>query len=134
MVSNLVSGILVSSFAISAPFAVAVLDVAPLYASTHGAGTIVVDRAAEGIGNAFASLPQICVDPAIAPAATRASKGDLPRTADCTGATWPKIAASCLSTVDGSPTPHVRTITIGYQAGANTTVIARIPAEELTRH
>ena len=36
--------------------------------------------------------------------------------ARCAGAVWPNIDTSCLSRMDGSPAPRVRTITIGYQA------------------
>ncbi len=89
--------------------------------------------AAERIGGAFASLQETNVDPAIATAATRASKGDLAIPADCASATWPNIDRSCLSTADGSPAPYVRTITVGYQTGSNTTVLLRVPAAVAAR-
>ena len=109
MVGNLVSGILISSFAVSAPLAVAVFDVAPLFAGTSS-GTIVVERA-EWIGNAFSPLPQMSFDPATAQTPTLASKGDLPR----------------------APAPDDRSITIGYQVGANITVLARVPGAKVAR-
>jgi hypothetical protein len=68
------------------------------------------------------------INPAIATTATRASKGDLAIPADCASATWPNIDRSCLLKADGSPAPYVRTVTIGYQTGANSTVLLRVPA------
>jgi hypothetical protein len=36
-------------------------------------------------------------------------------------------------TADGKPAPHVRTITVGYQAGQSTTVLLRIPTAEVAQ-
>ena len=104
-------------------------DAAPSNAQARAATAATrVDVAAEQIGGAFASLRETNINPAIATAATRASKGDLAIPADCASATWPNIDRSCLSTADGSPAPYVRTVTIGYQTGANSPVLLRVPA------
>jgi hypothetical protein len=61
----------------------------------------------------------------------RAGKGDLYAPRDCAAAVWPNVDAACLTRVDGSPAQAVRTVTIGYQEGANTTVLVRMPAPEM---
>lgn len=106
------------------------LLVAPFNASASAAQTG-SDVAADRIGGAFATLAEIQPEPAIAAAAARLSKGDLGASAACADAVWPNIDASCLSTADGSRARHVRTITIGYQAEENTTVLVKIPATEV---
>jgi hypothetical protein len=106
--------------AISAPFALPALAVEPLNASVV---------AADRVDKAFASLSEAAIDPAIASAAARAPKGDFAPA--CANAVWPNIEAACLVTADGRPARHVRTITIGYQAGGNTTVLVRLPAAEI---
>jgi hypothetical protein len=112
---------------------VAGLLAAPFNASARAAATIGPDVAAERIGQAFASFSEIEPDPALTAAAARVSKGDIGVPANCANAVWPNIDASCLSTADGAPAPRVRTITIGYQAGENTTVLVRIPAAEVAQ-
>jgi hypothetical protein len=113
---------------------VAGLLIAPFNASARAAGGQTnVDIAADRIGEAFASLSGVQPEAAIAAAAVRVSKGDLAAAPACTKAVWPNIDASCLSTVDGSPAPHVRTITIGYRADQNTTILVRIPAAEVVQ-
>jgi hypothetical protein len=113
---------------------VAGLMLAPLNGGAHAAATRAeADIAAARIGGAFATISDATVDPAIAAAATRAQKGDLARAADCATATWPNIDASCLSTADGRPAPHVRTVTVGYQTGQSTTLLLRIPTAEIAQ-
>jgi hypothetical protein len=110
---------------------IAGLLIAPFNASARAAATsgVAVDR----IGAAFATLSEVTPDPAIAAAAARLSKGDLASPANCAGAVWPNIDASCLRTADGSRARHVRTITIGYQSGENTTVLVRVPSGEVAQ-
>ena len=107
----------------------------PFIAQARAApGTTRVDIiAAERIGGAFASLQETEIDPTTATTAAHPSKGDLVIPADCAAATWPNVDRSCLSTADGSPAPYVRTITIGYQTGSNTTVLLRVPAAVAAR-
>ena len=113
---------------------VAGLLAAPFNASARAAaGQTGIDVAADRIGGAFATLPEIEIDPALAAAAARLSKGDLDASAACAEAVWPDVAASCLSTADGARARPVRTVTIGYQAGANTTVLMRVPAGEVAQ-
>ncbi|MGH6924643.1 MAG: hypothetical protein ACRED5_12975 [Propylenella sp.] len=123
MIKTLPSGILISTIAISLSIAAAALPAAPLSANAD---------AAERIDDAFASL-SANVDPPGANAAIRSPKGDLPRPSGCASVIWPNIDASCLSTTDGSPAPNVRTITIGYRSGVNTTVLLHIPAAEVAQ-
>ncbi len=108
---------------------VAGLMLAP-YGGAHAAAGR-TDVVAERIGGAFAVISETQSDAAIAATVTQAPKGD--RQASCAAATWPNIDASCLTTADGQPAPHVRTVTIGYQAGQNTTVLMRIPSVEVAQ-
>jgi hypothetical protein len=112
---------------------VAGLLAAPFNASARAASQAGSDIAADRIGAAFSAIPEkMRADPAIAAAAARLSKGNL-APADCATAVWPNIDASCLSTADGSAAPRVRTITVGYQTGENTTVLVRIPSAEMAQ-
>jgi hypothetical protein len=124
----------IAVLAISLPLAIVTAPAASLSTNAAAAeGGIGVDMVAERIGGAFASLPQTSVERVGADAVTLPPKGGRQRTSDCAGATWPNIDASCLSTADGSPAPHVRTITIGYQAGANATVLLRFPNADVAQ-
>lgn len=126
MIKILASSIPISVLAISLPLAIAAAPAAPFNASAAVApGVTSVDVVAERIGGAFASLPKTSVERA--DAVILSPKGDRRRTSDCASATWPNIDTACLSTADGSPAPHVRTITIGYQTGQNATVLLRVP-------
>jgi hypothetical protein len=87
---------------------------------------------ADRIGGAFAGFSEMRQDPALVAAAAQALKGDA-APGCCVDGVWPNIDASCLSTADGSPAPHVRTITIGYQTGQNTTVLMRVPTSEVAQ-
>jgi hypothetical protein len=126
MIKALAAGVLILAAVTSAPFAPPAVAAEPVTAS--GAATDII--AADRIGRAFASLSEAAVDPAIA-ADARAPKGDFAPA--CANAVWPNIEAACLVTADGGPAPVVRTITIGYQAGENTTVLVRIPAAEIAQ-
>ena len=64
-------------------------------------------------------------------ASDQAPRGDLESAAGCLGQTWPDISADCLVSADGSPTQQVRTVTIGYQSGDDTTVLVRMPAPQV---
>jgi hypothetical protein len=64
----------------------------------------------------------------LAASAEQAPRGDLLLPAGCLGQVWPDISAECLITEDGSAAGEVRTVTIGYQTGDNTTVLVRLPA------
>lgn len=64
-------------------------------------------------------------------AADQAPRGDLLVPAGCLGQTWPDISAECLVSADGTPARQVRTVTIGYQAGDDTTVLVRMPAPQV---
>ena len=112
---------------------VAGLLIAPFNASARAAGQIDTGTAADRIGGAFAALSEMQPDPALAAAAARALKGDFGAAAACAGAVWPNIDAGCLSTANGAPARHVRTITIGYQADENTTVLVRVPTAEMAQ-
>jgi len=85
------------------------------------------------IGAAFASVSDVAPDAALSDAAAQASKGDLGISAKCAGAVWPNIDSTCLSRMDGSAAPRVRTITIGYQVDAGTTVLVRVPTDGLVK-
>ena len=109
------------------------LLIAPFNASARAAGQLDTGVATDRIGGSFATLTEMQPDPALAAAAARVLKGDLAAAPACAGAVWPNIDAACLSTADGSPARHVRSITIGYQAGENTTVLVRVPAQEMAQ-
>jgi hypothetical protein len=55
-----------------------------------------------------------------------ATKGD--RLGGCAGQVWPAVDAACLATANGAPERRLRTVTIGYRNGEDTTVLVRIPA------
>ncbi len=113
---------------------VAGLLAAPFSASARASSSpVAVDVAGDRIGAAFASFADEAPDAALASAAASLSKGDLGPSVNCAGAVWPNIDASCLSTADGSPAPRVRTVTIGYQAGQNTTVLVRVPTSAMSQ-
>jgi len=126
MIKVLAAGMLILAGAISAPLALPALA-EPLNAS--GAETNVV--AAGRIDSAFASLSEAETDPAIASAAARAPKGDFAPA--CANAVWPNIEAGCVATADRRPARHARTVTIGYQAGGNATILVRLPAAEIAQ-
>ena len=134
MNKTLASGIRIAILAIAFPLAIATAPAAPLdvNAAVAEAGTG-VDMAAERIGGAFAALSQNGVVRVGEDAVMLPPKGDRQRTSDCAGATWPNIDAACLSTADGSAAPHVRTVTIGYRAGANGTDLIRVPGADLAQ-
>ncbi len=124
MIKILVPGIRISVF-VFLPLAIAF---APFNASAAFAqGVTNVDIVAERIGDAFASLSKTSVGRVGADAVILSPKGDRQRTSDCASATWPNVDTACLSTADGSAVPDVGTMTIGYRAGANTTVLFRSP-------
>jgi hypothetical protein len=129
MAKTLASSILIYAFAIALPLAAATSWAAPLNAGAAVAVGASGDSIAERIGGAFASRSQTNVEWLGADAVTLSPKGDRQRTSDCAGATWRNIDASCLMTAAGSPAPHVRTITVGYQTGANTTLLLRFPPQ-----
>ena len=133
MIKILASSILMSAFAIALPLSAGTLSAAPLNAGADVAAAATGDDAAARIGGAFASLPQTRAEQASADTVTLPPRGERQRTSDCASATWPNINTSCLSTADGSPAPYVRTITIGYQAGANTTLLLRFPGAEMAQ-
>ena len=103
------------------------LVAAPFNTSANAAGQIQFDSAGR-IDGAFAAIERVDPAPALTTAVLRAAKGDRFAPVNCKGAVWPNIDRACLTTVDGSPAPAVRTITIGYQEGEATTVLVRMPA------
>ena len=111
---------------------IAGLLIAPFTASASAAASQ-SGVAADRIGAAFATLSDVTPDPALQAAVASFAKGDLGSSANCAGAVWPNIDASCLSTANGAPAKHVRTITIGYQSGENTTVLVRVPSAEVAQ-
>jgi hypothetical protein len=126
MIKALAAGTLVVGGLISAPFALPALAIGgPLNASGAEADVVIADR----IGRAFASLSEATVEPENAAAVAGAPKGDFAPA--CANAPWPNIEAGCLAAANGHPASHIRTITIGYQAGDNITVLVRIPAAEI---
>jgi len=115
---------------------IAGLLIAPFSATARAAAgsAATSSLAADRIGAAFASLSEMTPDPALFAAAARAAeKGDFAGGSSCAEAVWPNIDASCLRTTDGAPARHVRTITIGYQSGENTTVLVRVPSAEVAK-
>ena len=106
------------------------LLLAPVNASARAA-TDDSNVAADRIGAAFAVISEREPAAEIAAAAALAFKGDLGAEAICAGATWPNIDASCLARADGAVSQPVRLITIGYQSGDATTVLMRVPANEV---
>jgi hypothetical protein len=127
------SRIRISVLAISLPLAIATAPAVPFNASAAVAqGATSIDNiVAERIGDAFASLPKTSVERVGADAVILLPKGDRQRTSDCASATWPNKETSCLSTADGSPARPVRTITVGYRAGADTTLLLRLPGTDM---
>ncbi len=110
---------------------IAGLVLSPSNGGAHASNRNDVDVAADRIGAAFALISEATADPT--QGVEQASKGDLPKSAGCAGATWPNIDAACLATADGRPAPRVRTITVGYQADQTTTVLLRIPSAEVAQ-
>jgi len=107
-------------------FMTTALVVAPFNSSANA--TAGDGYSAGRIGAAFSAAQMVEPAPALMKAALRAAKGDFGGHRDCTGATWPNIDSDCLTTASGSPAHAVRTVTIGYQEGENTTVLVRMPA------
>ena len=130
MIKALAAGMLIIAGSITAPFVLPAFAAEPPIANAAAAQTDIA-TAADRIGRAFASLSEAEIDPAVAAAAARAPRGDFAPA--CASAVWPNIEAACLATADGRPASHVRTITIGYQVGDNTTVLVRIPAAEIAQ-
>lgn len=89
------------------------------------------DLAANRIAAAFASVGPTEVAAAVQFAAARSGKGDLLVGPACAGQSWPQIASECLVGADGSAARPARTVTVGYQAGATTTVLIRMPAPQV---
>ena len=85
--------------------------------------TAASDVAAERITGAFAV--------AIPIEAGAARKGDLLAGPGCAGRQWPDVPAACLVTADGSSAPPVRSVTFGTQVGEATTVLLRLPANQV---
>ncbi len=99
----------------------------PFNTSANAAGQMQFDSAGR-IDGAFAAIEGVDPAPALNVAVQRAAKGDKFAPADCESAVWPNIDRACLTNVDGSPAPAVRTVTIGYQDGDAVTVLVRMPA------
>jgi len=120
------TGILAAAALTGFALATSMMVVAPFNSSANAAAgqTYPAGR----IGGAFAAATEFEAAPALMKAALRAAKGDLFASRDCGTATWPNIDRACLVTADGTPAPAVRTVTIGYQEGANTTILVRMPA------
>jgi hypothetical protein len=131
MIKALAAGMLIIAGSITAPFVLPAFAAEPPAANADAVGLRDVATAADRIGRAFASLSEAEMDPAVAAAAARAPRGDFAPA--CASAVWPNIEAGCLATADGRPASHVRTISIGYQVGDNTTVLVRIPAPEIAQ-
>jgi len=112
---------------------IAGLLVVPFHGSARAASGQPDPVAVDRIGAAFSSVADVTPDAALSAAATRVSKGDLEISSKCLAAVWPNIDTSCLSKADGSPAPRVRTITIGYQADGNTTVLVRVPTDGMVK-
>jgi hypothetical protein len=106
------------------------LLIAPFNAAAR-ASTDGSSAAADRIGGAFMVISERAPAPEIAAAAALVFKGDLGAEGLCAHATWPNIDPSCLVRVDGAAVHPVRLITIGYQSGAATTVLVRVPASEV---
>ena len=88
--------------------------------------------AAERIDVAFALAPKTEAAPAIkAAAAARTGKGDLLAKPACAGQLWPDVSRDCLVKSDGTAVQPVRSVTVGYQADANTTILIRMPAQQV---
>jgi hypothetical protein len=128
MIKALAAGMLIIAGSITTPFALPAFAAEPPAANSDAVALRDVATAADRIGRAFASLSEAEIDPAVAAAAARAPRGDFAPA--CASAVWPNIEAACLA-ADGRPVSDVRTITIGYQVGDNTTVLLRIPAAEI---
>jgi len=110
---------------------VAGLLIAPFNATARAAATEGADVASDRIGGAFAVISDREPAAALAAAAALVFKGDLGAESICAAAVWPNIDASCLARTDGSAAHPVRLITIGYQSGEATTVLVRVPADEV---
>ena len=98
---------------------------APFNASARAAAGHDDALATDRIGGAFATIAGMRPSAELTAAAAHLSKGDLG--VGCAEAVWPNIDASCLLKADGSRAQRVRTVTIGYQADPNTTVLVRVP-------
>ncbi len=82
------------------------------------------------IDGAFALAPVAGPAPAVEAAARRAARGDLIGTV-CADQKWPEISARCLGLADGVSRPVVRSVTIGYPTDTATTVLVRLPAQQV---
>lgn len=130
MIKALAAAMLMIAGSITAPFVLPAFAAEPLDASPDAAAKDLATPA-DRIGRAFASLSEARIDPAIAAAAARAPKGDFAPV--CVTAVWPNIEVACLAIADRRPASHVRTITIGYRVGDNTTILVRVPAAEIAQ-
>jgi hypothetical protein len=103
--------------------------IAPFNASARAAATVGDERITDRIGGAFSAISEREAGPALLAAAAQAAKSDLGTS--CAAAVWPNIDPSCLRAADGSRVHNVRMVTIGYESGANTTVLVRYPELEV---
>lgn len=88
------------------------------------------DAASLRIVGAFAVAPAAEAAGAVRAAATRAARGDLLGKL-CADEKWPEISARCLGVADGVSRPVVRSVTIGYPTETATTVLMRLPAQQV---
>ena len=106
------------------------LTAIPFESSASAVEVVGEDRAAHRVAAAFDAAFEADVDSAVV-AAVRSRKGDLLVKPACTGQKWPEVASDCLVMADGSAMRPVRTVTIGYQTGDDTTVLIRMPAPQV---
>jgi hypothetical protein len=82
---------------------------------------------------AFRDAQTAAVDEALLGTLTAAArKADrLAAPADCAGQAWPYVAAGCLAGVEVRAAQAVRTVTVEYRVGDSTSVLVRLPAQQV---
>lgn len=50
--------------------------------------------------------------------------------AACTSQTWPSLSSECLAGTGPRSRPPIRTVTVEYRLGDNTSVLVRLPAQQ----
>lgn len=116
-----------------AAFAAAVIAAFGALELAHAAGpeaslsTGPTDAANQRIAAAFA----VIVVPEIRSGAPETRKTDR-APVNCVGQTWPGVTAGCLVPVGGAAVrPAVRTVTVEYRKGDNTSVLVRMPLAQM---
>jgi hypothetical protein len=105
---------------------------AVVFAGTAALALVAANMVAfQGTAIAAAGQGAAVTEAAAEPAEAEATRGDLLVPIECLNQVWPDISPECLIGDDGATSAEVRTVTIGYETGEDSSVLMRMPAREL---